>query len=71
MGTGQHLLARAGEHNLGVLGHRASDAVDVTDDVLDDGRRSPQELAGGAVEGIDDTGLARDTGHHPSGLTWP
>ena len=60
--TGQHLLSQRGEGDLRVLGHRAGGAVDFADHLLRDGGRRPQELARFAVEGVDDTGLARHAG---------
>ena len=66
--AGQHRLARRGEDQLGVLGHRAGGPVDAADHVLDDGRRGPQELAGLAVEGVDDARLAGYAGHDPAHL---
>ena len=64
--AGQQLLAEGREDDLGVLGHVAGGAVDVRDHVLGDGGVGPQELAGLAVEGVDDAGLAGDAGHHPA-----
>ena len=68
VGAGQDLLPLGGEDHLGVLGHRAGRPVDVADDVLGDGGGGPQELAGLAVERVDEAGLARNAGHHLADL---
>ena len=60
----QHFLALPPEDQFAVLRHHAGGAVDVADHILRDGRIGPQELAGLAVEGVDDAGLARNAGHH-------
>ena len=44
--------------------HLAGGAVDVADDVLHHRRPRPQELAGAAIERVDDAGLAGNAGDH-------
>ncbi len=64
----EDLLALAAEHDLLVLGDGAGRAVDAAHHVLGHRGPRPQELAGGAVEGVDDAGLAGDAGHDPAHL---
>ena len=48
--------------DLGIDGDLAGGAVDRADDVLHHGRPRPEELAGPAIERVDDAGLAGDAG---------
>ena len=70
-GAGQHFLSERGEDDLGVLGDGTGGAVDAADDVLGDGRRRPQELAGLTVERIHHPGFARHAGDHPAAFARP
>jgi len=65
VGQGQHVLALGAEDDLGVLGHVAGGAVDGADHVLRHRRPRPEELAGGAVDRVDDAGLAGNAGQDP------
>ena len=67
----QHLLTDTAEDELGVLGDRARGPVDAADHVLRDGRGGPETLTGLAIEGVDDSGLSRNTGDDLSHFAWP
>src|SRR5690606_17112537 len=67
----QLLLPRRREDGLRVHGRRARLDVDVRDHVLLDRLAGPQELAGLAVERVDEPRLARDAGDDLAPLTRP
>src|SRR5690606_36893362 len=60
----QRSLAIVGEDGVRVYRDAAGGAVDRVYDVLADGGPGPQELAGFAVESVDDAGFAGDAGEH-------